>query len=85
VDDLGLQDELSICIPELIHPLPNRLASFVGSLEKLLVIEMTYSAQFYHYLRSQIDLPSDSEVYARAGGMAFSRKELSGPVTKLAR
>jgi hypothetical protein len=48
-------------------------------------VEMSYSAQFYHYLRSQIDLPSDSEVYARAGGMAFSRKELSGPLAKLAR
>jgi 2-oxoglutarate ferredoxin oxidoreductase subunit alpha len=82
---LGLQDKVRVCVPELIHPLPNRLASFVSSLEKLLVVEMSYSAQLYHYLRSQIDLPSDTEVYARAGGMAFSRKELSGPVTKLAR
>jgi 2-oxoglutarate ferredoxin oxidoreductase subunit alpha len=85
VEDLGLQDEVKVCIPELIHPLPRKLTRFVDSSEKLLVVEMSYSAQFYHYLRSQIDLPSDSEVYARAGGMAFSRKELSGPVTKLAR
>jgi 2-oxoglutarate ferredoxin oxidoreductase subunit alpha len=84
VDDLGLQDKLSICIPELIHPLPNRLVSFAGSLEKLLVIEMSYSAQLHHYLRSQIDLPSDTQVHARAGGLAFSRKELSGPITELA-
>ena len=84
VDDLGLQDRLKICIPELIHPLPDRLASFVGSLEKLLVVEMNYSAQFYHYLRSQIGLPSDAKTYARVGGLAFSRKELSGPITELA-
>lgn len=83
--DLQLQDEVKVCIPELIHPLPRRLTSFVGSLEKLLVVEMNYSAQFYHYLRSQIDLPSDTETYARAGGLAFSRKELSGPITELAR
>jgi 2-oxoglutarate ferredoxin oxidoreductase subunit alpha len=85
VDDLGLQDRLRICIPELIHPLPDRLATFVGSLEKLLVVEMNYSAQLYHYLRSQIDLPSDTEIYARAGGLAFSRTELSKPILELAR
>jgi 2-oxoglutarate/2-oxoacid ferredoxin oxidoreductase subunit alpha len=85
VESLGLQDEVKVCIPELIHPLPRKLTRFVDSSDKLLVVEMSYSAQFYHYLRSQIDLPSDSEVYARAGGMAFSRKELSGPLAKLAR
>jgi pyruvate/2-oxoacid:ferredoxin oxidoreductase alpha subunit len=85
VESLGLQDKVRVCIPELIHPLPDRFAAFVSSLEKLLVVEMSYSAQFYHYLRSQIDLPSDTEVCARAGGMSLSRKELSGPVTKLAR
>ncbi|MDH4299563.1 MAG: 2-oxoacid:acceptor oxidoreductase subunit alpha [Dehalococcoidia bacterium] len=85
VEDLGLQDEVKVCVPELIHPLPRRLASFVGSLEKLLVVEMSYSAQLYHYLRSQIDLPSDTASYARAGGAAFSREELSGPITELAR
>lgn len=85
VEGLGLQHEVKVCIPELIHPLPNRLATFIGSLKKLLVVEMNYSAQLHHYLRSQIDLPSDTEVHARAGGLAFSRKELSGPITKLVR
>lgn len=85
VEDLGLQDKLRVCIPELIHPLPRRLTSFVGSLEKLLVVEMNYSAQLHHYLRSQIDLPSDTETYARAGGLTFSRTELSRPIAELAR
>jgi 2-oxoglutarate ferredoxin oxidoreductase subunit alpha len=83
--DLQLQDEVKVCIPELVHPLPRRLASFVGSLDKLLVVEMNYSAQLHHYLRSQIDLPSDTQSYARAGGLAFSRTELSGPIAELAR
>ena len=85
VEGLNLQGEVKVCVPELIDPLPHRLASFVHSVEKLLVIEMNYSAQFYHYLRSQIDLPSDTEVYARAGGLAFSRRELSRPIVELAR
>jgi 2-oxoglutarate ferredoxin oxidoreductase subunit alpha len=85
VEDLGLENQVKVCVPELIHPLPRRLTSFVGSLKRLLIVEMSYSAQFHHYLRSQIDLPSDTRSYARAGGLAFSRKELSGSITELAR
>ena len=85
VEDLGLENRVKICVPELIHPLPRGLAGFVGSLDKLLVIDMNYSGQFHRYLRSQIDLPSDTTSYARAGGLAFSRQELSGSITELAR
>jgi len=85
VKDLRLESEVKVCIPELMHPLPHRLISFVGSLEKLLVVEMNYSGQFHRYLRSQIDLPSDTRSYARAGGLGFSGTELSGPIAQLAR
>lgn len=85
VEDLGLQNEVKVCIPELIHPLPRRLTSFMDSVEKLLVVEMNHSGQLYHYLRSQIDLPSNTETYARAGGLAFSKTELSGPIAESAR
>jgi 2-oxoglutarate ferredoxin oxidoreductase subunit alpha len=85
VEDLGLENQVKVCVPELIHPLPRRLISFVDSLERLLIVEMSYSAQFHHYLRSRIDLPSDTGSYARAGGVAFSREELSGPIMELAR
>jgi 2-oxoglutarate ferredoxin oxidoreductase subunit alpha len=85
VKDLGLQDKVKVCVPELIHPLPGRIERFLSSTEKLLVIEMNYSGQFYHYLRSQIDLPKKTQVYNRAGGRLFSRKELTGPITEIAR
>jgi 2-oxoglutarate ferredoxin oxidoreductase subunit alpha len=85
VKDLHLEDEVRVCIPELIHPLPHRFISFVGSLEKLLVVEMNYSGQLHRYLRSQMDLPSETRSYARAGGLGFSGTELSGPIAELAR
>jgi 2-oxoglutarate ferredoxin oxidoreductase subunit alpha len=85
VEDLGLGNEVKACIPELVYPLPSKLINFVDSLQKLLVVEMSYSGQFHHYLRSQIDLPSNTKSYARAGALPFSRKELSGPVAELAR
>jgi 2-oxoglutarate ferredoxin oxidoreductase subunit alpha len=85
VKDLGLQDKVKVCVPELIHPLPGRVERFLSSTEKLLVVEMNYSGQLYHYLRSQIDLPQKTEVYSRAGGRPFSRKELTSPITEIAR
>ena len=85
VEELGLQDKIKVCIPELIYPLPHKLADFVASLDKLQIVEMSYSAQFYHYLRSQIDLPSDTRVYARAGGLPLAISELSAPILELTR
>jgi len=85
VEDLGLEGQVKVCVPELIYPLPRRLISFVGSLERLLIVEMSHSGQLHRYLRSEVDLPSDTKSYARAGGAAFSREELAGPITELAR
>ncbi len=85
IKDLGLQDEVKVCVPELIHPLPGRIEGFLRSTEQLLVVEMNYSGQLYHYLRSQIDLPRKTEIYTRAGGRPFSRKELTGPIMEMAR
>jgi 2-oxoglutarate ferredoxin oxidoreductase subunit alpha len=80
VNALGLQDKVKVCVPELIYPLPSKLEKFLSSTERLLVIEMNYSGQLYHYLRSEKDLPKDTMVYARAGGRPFSRQELTGPI-----
>lgn len=85
VKDLGLQRQVKVCVPELLHPLPRRVESFIGSLEKLLVIEMSYSGQFYRYLRSQVDLPEKTEVYCRAGGRPFTKKELTERIMEMVR
>jgi 2-oxoglutarate ferredoxin oxidoreductase subunit alpha len=81
---LGLQDKVKVCVPELIYPLPDTVESFVKSCEKLLVVEMNYSGQFYHYLRSLVDLPEKTSIYSRAGGRPFSKEELAGPISEKA-
>jgi 2-oxoglutarate ferredoxin oxidoreductase subunit alpha len=85
VSDLGLQDKIAVCVPELIHPLPDKVERFIKSVDSLLVIEMNYSGQLYRHLRSQIDLPSRTLVHTRAGGRPFSRRELAEPITDLMR
>ncbi|MFC1957918.1 2-oxoacid:acceptor oxidoreductase subunit alpha, partial [Chloroflexota bacterium] len=85
VKDLGLQSQVKVCVPELIHPLPDAVKSFLRSTEKLLVIEMNYSGQLYHYLRSQVDLPPQTQIYNRVGSRPFSKNELARPIAEVAR
>ena len=80
-----MQDKVKVCVPELIHPLPDIVESFVKSCDKLLVVEMNYSSQFYHYLRSLVDLPAKTGVYSRAGGRSFSKEELTGQISEIAK
>ncbi len=83
VSFLGLEDGIRICAPELLYPLPQAVKRFAQSVEKLLIVEMNYSGQLYCYLRSQIDLPRNTQVYCRPGGRPFSRRELSEPIQGL--
>jgi 2-oxoglutarate ferredoxin oxidoreductase subunit alpha len=81
--DLGLENEVKVCIPELLHPLPDKVKDFIGSAQRLLIIEMNYSGQFHNYLRSQLDLPKQTTVYRRAGGRPFTSKELREPIEEV--
>ena len=83
VSELGLQHKVSICIPEIIHPLPTAVERFVQSVKRLLVVELNYSGQLYHYLRSQTHLPAKSVTFARPGGSPFSRAEISQQIEEL--
>ncbi|HKB80491.1 MAG TPA: 2-oxoacid:acceptor oxidoreductase subunit alpha [Thermoanaerobaculia bacterium] len=65
-------------VPRILAPLPiEELQDFVDSCPRILVIELSHSAQFYQYLRSQIDLPrTKTLVHARSGGKSLSVSEI---------
>ncbi len=85
VEEAGLKDKVAVCVPELIYPLPDRVEEFVRSAESLLVIEMNSSGQFYHYLRSQIDVPKNTVLYKRSGAKPFNISELVKPIEEFVR
>ena len=82
---MGVQNKVKVCIPELLHPCTDKVEEFLKSMERLLVIEMNYSGQLYRYLHSYAELPTNTEVYCRAGGRHFSRTELTEAITKVAK
>jgi 2-oxoglutarate/2-oxoacid ferredoxin oxidoreductase subunit alpha len=65
-------------VPRLIMPLPvHDVEKFLADCENILVAELSYSAQLYHYLRTQVDLPrGKTRVFARSGGRSLGVNEV---------
>ena len=83
IGDLDLLDQVKVCVPELLYPQPYKIERFVRSINRLLVIEMNYTGQLHHLLRSNLDLPKSTKVHARAGGRPFSKQELTNVIIEL--
>src|SRR4029079_10428063 len=71
-------------VPRILMPLPAAdIQQFVDSCSQTLVLELSHSAQFHQFLRTEIDLPrSRTRVFARSGGKALSVSEVIGEVRR---
>ena len=71
--------------PRILAPLPARdLQWFIDSCSSLLVVEVSYSAQFTQHLRTQVDLPrARTKVYSRSGGKALAASEVEAELRRL--
>lgn len=69
---------IGVFAPIMLAPLPSHeLQTFIDSCESILIAELSYSAQFHQYLRTQVDLPRNATtVYSRSGGKALSASEI---------
>jgi len=79
VDQLNAEGiRVAAFVPKLLMPLPvTELEKFISDCEQLVVLELSYSKQFYTYLRTQVDLPKNrTHVYARSGGSALRVSEV---------
>ena len=69
--------------PRVLMPLPKRvMQGFIDAAKELLVIELSFAAQFYKYLRSELDLPRDTRVLARSGGKNLTVSEVVDQVLR---
>lgn len=59
-------------IPELLYPFPkHELEAFIRPLRRIIVLELSYSAQFYKYLRTFLELPEERVLLKKRSGGAF--------------
>ena len=73
--DRGLKARL-ISMRLLLPVQPAKLAEALKGVKKLLIVEQTHSAQFYHFLRAFYELPANVEVFHRPGPLPVRPGEL---------
>jgi 2-oxoglutarate ferredoxin oxidoreductase subunit alpha len=72
-------------VPRLIMPLPAvDLEKFISDCDQILVLELTYAAQLYQYLRAQVDLPrGKTHKFSRSGGRSLGINEVIEQVKRV--
>ncbi len=70
--------------PKVLYPFPKaQFLEFLNSVNQVLVIEVSFAAQFYKYIRTFIDLPEHRvKVVARSGGKNLSVPEVAEQIKK---
>jgi 2-oxoglutarate/2-oxoacid ferredoxin oxidoreductase subunit alpha len=76
---------VGVFAPRLLAPLPaDAVQQFIDECDRILVVELSYAAQFHQYLRTQVDLPrSKTTVYSRSGGKLFGATEIENELRVL--
>ncbi|MBI1388943.1 MAG: 2-oxoacid:acceptor oxidoreductase subunit alpha [bacterium] len=64
-------------VPEMIHPLPaEAVQSFIDGKQHVLVVELSYQAQFFRYLKSMLNHTDRMTSYARSGAKTLTAEEI---------
>ncbi|MFN2443251.1 MAG: 2-oxoacid:acceptor oxidoreductase subunit alpha [Thermoanaerobaculia bacterium] len=77
-------ESVSAFVPQMIHPFPVKdFEAFRASVDRLLIIELSYGAQFYTYLRTLFDLPKETtRLYKRSGVKHLTVTEVEHEIRK---
>ncbi len=72
-------------VPQTMYPFPKRdFEEFLAGVGELLIVELSYTAQFYKYLRTFLDLPQGrTHVFKRSGGKDLTADEVLEEISKL--
>jgi 2-oxoglutarate ferredoxin oxidoreductase subunit alpha len=81
----GRGERVAAFVPQLLYPFPSyAFEEFVKSVREVIVIELSYSAQFYKYLQTFLELPEGhTYVYKRSGGKNLTVAEVEDKIQKV--
>ncbi len=76
-------EKVAAFVPEMISPFPVKaFEEFLASVKSLLVIEVSFAAQFTKYLRTFTTLPEDTRIFKRSGGKNLGIGEVDEEIRK---
>ena len=77
-------ERVAAFVPRMLYPFPKRdFEAFVSGVGQLLIIELSYTAQYYKYLRTFLDLPPGrTHVLKRSGGKDLTAGEVADGIER---
>ena len=81
----GRGERVAAFVPQLLYPFPrHEFHEFLKSVREVVVVELSYSAQFYKYLQTFLDLPEGhTYVFKRSGGKNLTVGEVEDKIRKV--
>ena len=81
----GRGERVAAFVPQLLYPFPTaQFQEFLKSVREVIVMELSYSAQFYKYLQTFLELPEGhTYVYKRSGGKNLTVGEVEDKIEKV--
>jgi 2-oxoglutarate ferredoxin oxidoreductase subunit alpha len=81
----GRGEKVSAFVPQLLYPFPyHEFNEYLKTVSNVIVMELSYSAQFYKYLRTFLDLPeARTFVFKRSGGRNLTVGEVEDKIQKV--
>jgi 2-oxoglutarate ferredoxin oxidoreductase subunit alpha len=81
----GRGERVAAFVPQLLYPFPSHeFGEFLKSVREVIVVELSYSAQFYKYLQTFLELPEGHTfVYKRSGGKNLTVGEVEDKIGKV--
>jgi 2-oxoglutarate ferredoxin oxidoreductase subunit alpha len=81
----GRGERVSAFVPQLLYPFPyHEFQDYIKTVREVIVVELSYSAQFYKYLQTFLDLPDGhTYVFKRSGGKNLTVGEVEDKIQKV--
>jgi 2-oxoglutarate/2-oxoacid ferredoxin oxidoreductase subunit alpha len=78
-------EKIAAFVPQVLYPFPKKqFEAFLAGVDEVLVIEVSFAAQFYKYLRTFLDLPEGrTHIFKRSGGKNLEVVEVEEEIRKV--
>jgi 2-oxoglutarate ferredoxin oxidoreductase subunit alpha len=78
-------EQVAAFVPQVLYPFPkHEFQQFLASVDELLIVELSYTAQFYKYLRTFLTLPEGhTHVFKRSGGKNLAVAEVAREIERV--
>jgi pyruvate/2-oxoacid:ferredoxin oxidoreductase alpha subunit len=71
-------------VPQMLYPFPTGpFKTFLAGVKEVLIMEISFAAQFYKYLRTFLDLPDKVHIFKRSGCLNLTVPEVENQIKKL--